>query len=78
MDDVSTSQVLICLFDIIFHNPVLTNLLIKQDSNNMDIQSIDGEAFMAEINDQEERRTAVKTKVSSKGVSCSPILLISP
>jgi hypothetical protein len=55
---------------------VLTNFLIKQDSNDVDIQSIDGEVFMAEINDQEERRTTAKTKVSGKAVSCSPILLI--
>jgi hypothetical protein len=55
---------------------VLTNSLIKQDSNDADIQSIDGEAFMAEIQDQEERRTSAKTKASGKTVSCSPILLI--
>jgi hypothetical protein len=48
----------------------------KQDSNDTDIQSIDGEVFMAEINDQEERHTNVKTKVSGKAVSHSPILLI--
>jgi hypothetical protein len=56
---------------------VLTNLLIKQDSNDVDIQSIDGEVFMAEINDQEEERhTPAKTKASGKAVSHSPILLI--
>jgi hypothetical protein len=55
---------------------VLTNYLIKQDSNDADVQSIDGEAFMAEIQDQEERRTSAKTKASGKTVSCSPILLI--
>jgi hypothetical protein len=49
--------------------------LIKQDSNNADIQSINGKAFMAEINDQEERCATVKTKVSGKAVSRSPILL---
>jgi hypothetical protein len=55
---------------------VLTNFLIKQDSNDADIQSIDGEVFMAKINDQEECRSPAKTKASGKAVSCSPILLI--
>jgi hypothetical protein len=55
---------------------VLTNSLIKQDSNDADIQSIDGEVFMAKINDQEEHRPTAKTKVSGKAISCSPILLI--
>ncbi|KAJ7309501.1 hypothetical protein DFH08DRAFT_823439 [Mycena albidolilacea] len=43
----------------------------SQDSNDADIQSIDGKAFMAEINDQEERRTTVKTKASGKASKAS-------
>jgi hypothetical protein len=46
--------------------------MIKQDSNHTDIQSIDGEGFMAEINDQEECCTPAKAKTAAKAVSDSP------
>ncbi|KAJ7302591.1 hypothetical protein DFH08DRAFT_977716 [Mycena albidolilacea] len=47
-------------------NTPMDNVSTSQDSNNADIQSINGKVFMAEINDQEEHRANVKTKGSGK------------